>query len=105
MLVLTLQANGYEVVCPVDAVAALEMTKSESFDLLLLDTWMPGLSGTELTLEIRKTNQTTPILFYSGAATPSEIESAFTAGAQGYLVKPQGIEHLTTEIAKLIGQR
>lgn len=31
MLVLTLQVNGYEVVCPVDATAALEIVKNESF--------------------------------------------------------------------------
>jgi two-component system KDP operon response regulator KdpE len=102
MLVLTLQVNGYEVVCPVDATAALEIVKKESFDLLLLDTWVTGLSGTDLTREVRKFNQTTPILFYSGVATKPEIQEALNLGAQGYLIKPTGIAQLTDEIAKLI---
>lgn len=104
MLVLTLEVNGYEVVCPVDGAAALEIAKTESFDLLLLDTWTPGLDGRSLTSEIRKFDQKTPILFYSGAAQEIDLRNALAAGAQGYLIKPIGIDRLTAEIARLIAE-
>jgi DNA-binding response OmpR family regulator len=102
MLVFTLQVNGYEVLCAADGAAALEIAKTESFDLLLLDTWTPGLDGRSLTSEIRKFDQKTPILFYSGAAYDSDLRNALAAGAQGYLIKPAGIDRLTDEIARLI---
>ncbi len=35
-----------------------------------------------------------PILFYSGAAQESDKESARASGAQGYLVKPAGVDEL-----------
>jgi DNA-binding response OmpR family regulator len=63
---------------------------------------LPGLSGPELTRDIREFNQTTPILFYSGAAYEADKQTAFDAGAQGYLIKPIGIERLVEEIDRLI---
>jgi DNA-binding response OmpR family regulator len=104
MLVLTLQSNGYEVVCPVDTVAALAIAKTESFDLLLLDAWTAGLDGRSLTSEVRTFDQKTPILFYSGAASKTDLQEALAAGAQGYLIKPMGIDSLTDEIARLIAE-
>lgn len=104
MLVALLQSEGFEVVCPDDSIKALEMAKTESFDLLLLDTWTPGLDGHSLTSEVRKFDQKTPILFYSGAALDTDLQKALAAGAQGYLTKPIGINELTTEVTRLINQ-
>lgn len=63
---------------------------------------MPGLSGQDLTREVRRFNQRTPILFYSGAALESDKLEARDAGAQGYLIKPLGISDLVDEVARLI---
>lgn len=104
MLVRVLQAEGYEVVYLTDSIHALEFAKNESFDLILLDNWMPELDGCTLTHEIRKFDLKTPILFYSGAALETDSQAAIDAGAQGYLTKPTGINELTDEIAKLIAQ-
>ena len=102
LLVLTLEAGGYHVTLTKSSADALALAKSEEFDLLLVDNWMPGMSGNELTREIRKFNSSTPILFYSGAAYESDKQNALDAGAQGYLVKPEGILELVTEVARLI---
>ena len=104
MLVLFLQDYGYEVVCSVDGKQTLDLVKREAFDLFLFDNWLPQLSGVELTLRIRQFNKSTPILFYSGAATEEEQRSALEAGAQGYLVKPVGIEELVERIERLIAE-
>ena len=104
MLVLFLQDHGYEVVCSVDGKQTLDLVTREAFDLFLFDNWMPYLSGVELTLRIRQFNKSTPILFYSGAATEEEQRSALEAGAQGYLVKPVGIEELVERIERLIAE-
>ena len=104
MLVLFLQDYGYEVVCSVDGKQTLDLVNRETFDLFLFDNWLPEISGVDLTLRIRQFNKTTPILFYSGAATEQEQQSALEAGAQGYLIKPVGIEELVQEIERLIAE-
>ena len=67
---------------------ALELIARGRFDLYLLDNWLPGGSGVELCREIRRSDPSTPIVFYSGAGLDFEREEALAAGAQAYLVKP-----------------
>ena len=104
MLVCILESAGYHVTVTGNSAHALAIAKREAFDLFLVDSWMPGLSGTELTTEIRKFNQSTPILFYSGAAYEADKQGALNAGAQCYLIKPEGISILVEEVAKLIAE-
>lgn len=104
LLVFVLENKGYLVTCPENSADALSLAKHEQFDLLLVDNWMPGLSGQELTHQVREFNKKTPILFYSGAAYESDIQEALIAGAQGYLIKPFGISGLVDEVARLIAE-
>ena len=102
MVIFTLRRSGYEVTCVDSGTEALRLAKNEGFDLFLVDNWLPGLSGPELTAHIREFDKTTPILFYSGAAYDDDKQAALNAGAQGYLVKPIGIERLIDEVDRLI---
>lgn len=95
---------GYEVVCAESGPEALELARLEQFDLLLVENWMPDLTGVELTRHIRAFNQTTPILFYSGAAHEKDRQAALSAGAQAYLTKPADIDDLVAEAERLITQ-
>ena len=104
LLVFILGASGYSVTVTENSAEALELAQRQQFDLMLVDNWMPGLSGEQLTREIRKFNRSTPILFYSGAAYESDKQHARDAGAQGYLVKPEGISTLVAEVARLIAE-
>lgn len=104
LLVCILEGEGYHVTVTGNSAHALAIAKRELFDLILVDNWMPGLSGSQLTAEIRKFNKSTPILFYSGAAREADQKEARDSGAQGYLIKPSGITDLVAEIAKLIAE-
>jgi CheY-like chemotaxis protein len=64
LIIFTLRLNGYQVTCAETGTEALSLAKNEHFDLFLVDNWLPGLNGPELTRHIREFNQTTPILFY-----------------------------------------
>jgi DNA-binding response OmpR family regulator len=68
MLTKLLRDAGYDVVSPTDATQALTLALEEQFDLLLLDNWMPGLSGIDLTRELRKQNR--PCRFCFALAQP-----------------------------------
>jgi CheY-like chemotaxis protein len=104
LIVFMLENADYDVTCAEVSTDALSLAQSRQFDLILVDSWMPGLSGQELTTQIRKFNQSTPILFYSGAAYDADKRQARDAGAQGYLTKPDGITDLVDEVAKLIAE-
>ena len=104
LLVFILENEGYHVSVTGNSAHALAIAKREAFDLIVVDNWMPGLSGQELTREVRKFNKSTPILFYSGAAFDADEQEARDAGAQGYLTKPDGILGLVEEVAKLIAE-
>ena len=105
MLICLLQQEGYDTTCTENSADAVELAKTKHFDLILVDNWMPGLSVEDLTVEIRKFNKATSILFYSGAAYDADKRRAFNAGAQGYLVKPEGISDLVDEVARLIAEQ
>lgn len=102
LIVFILENADYDVTCAEVSMDALSLAQNKQFDLILVDSWMPGLSGQELTTEIRKFNKSTPILFYSGAAYDADKRDARDAGAQGYLIKPMGIADLVDEVGRLI---
>ena len=101
---LVLTQSGYEVVCSASTVQAIELARTQKFDLYLVDNWMPGFSGTQLTEELRQFDLKTPVLFYSGAAYETDREAARLSGAQGYLVKPADGNQLIGEVARLIAE-
>lgn len=92
----------YEVIAAVTGAQGLEMAISQPLDLIMLDAWLPDMSGVELCREIRRFNQVTPILFYSAAAYSSDIETGLAAGAQAYIVKPADLDELELTIRRLI---
>ena len=83
-----LQSAGFRVSTIDTTSGALQLAATERFDVLVLDYWMPELTGIELCRRIRAFDQTTPILICSGVTSEADKTAAIQAGAQGYLVKP-----------------
>jgi DNA-binding response OmpR family regulator len=102
LLRLLLQLEGFELVYADNAEEALSLARVSHFDLYLLDNWVPGLGGEDLCRKLRQFDQTTPILFYSGAGHESHKDGAIAAGAQGYVVKPAAPDELTAQVLALI---
>jgi CheY-like chemotaxis protein len=75
--------------------------REERFDLLMLDVWMPRVSGFEFSRQLREAGCTTPILFYSGAAGEPYQRNAFAAGGNAYVTKPD-IQCLVDTVLTLI---
>ena len=84
------------------AAQALALTARGRFDLYLLDNWLPGGSGVGLCREIRRSDPSTPVVFYSGAALDSERDEALAAGAQVYLIKPGDVALLVETVRRLL---
>jgi two-component system, OmpR family, manganese sensing response regulator len=101
LVAFVLQAEGWDVVSVEDANTGLEHAAAGGFDLYLIDNWIEGDTQNALCLGLRALDPNTPILFYSGAVFPADVESALASGAQGYLQKPCTPEALVAEILKL----
>ena len=80
---------------------ALSHFEKENFDLVVIDHCMPGMSGLNVTRQIRATGSAVPILMVtaSGAAR-EDVEEAAEAGVSDYLMKPFTAESLREKLAK-----
>ena len=100
-----LEFHGFEVRCAKDSAQALSLARAEKFNLYLLDSWLPEGPGDVLCRKLRELDPTTPVLFYSGAATEADKARAMQCGAQGYVVKPAEPDMLISEIRRLLQRK
>lgn len=97
-----LQLESYAVTSSCTAEQAKESIKNQLFDVYILDNSPFDQSGIELCRYICELDTDAQVIFYSGAAYPSNIDQGLKAGAKEYLMKPCGIEILTDTVARLI---
>src|SRR5687768_10538410 len=90
MLSRRLKREGFNVAVAEDGYQALEMIKSEKFDLVLLDIMMPGLSGYEMLPIIRETKSLAelPIIMTTAKDQSDDIVEGLRLGANDYVTKP-----------------
>ena len=104
MLTLLLAQEDYEVVTAVTMEAALQLAKSEDFDLYVLDKRLPDGSGLELCQKLSGVTPDVPCLFYTGDAYERHRREAIAAGADGYVAKPD-IDGLIENVRRLLSEK
>ena len=74
--------------------ACLDLLKTETFDVILLDIMMPELSGTEVLKDIRKkyNNFELPVIMVTAKDEASDLIDSLKIGANDYITKPVNIE-------------
>lgn len=100
MMTVILGLDGYEVRHALSVTDGLRLVRQDSFDLILLDWHFEDGTGVELCKAIRTFDTRTPILFYTGETYSDKIERAMQAGAQGYLIKPTGLEEVLQVVSR-----
>jgi DNA-binding NtrC family response regulator len=97
-----LEDAGYETVAAVDGRAALAhiSRQQETFDLLLTDMNMPGLSGAELLAVMREKRPEAPVIVITAFGTVEQAVEMVRAGAVNYLTKPFDSD----ELLRIVGQ-
>ena len=83
-----LEDVNYTTVLARSAIEAKAIVAANSFDLILMDVWMPGQDGISLLSEWHSEGFSTPIVMMSGHAEPSDIVKAMKLGATDFLKKP-----------------
>lgn len=84
-----------------DGATGIELARSESPDLILLDLMMPVIDGWQVCREIRAFSQV-PIIVVSAVADKERIGDVLSAGANAYLEKPISIEDLVGKIKQYL---
>lgn len=105
MVSFTLKAAGHTVTDAEDGKQALDIAKTQPFDLVLTDVNMPIMDGLTLTKELRSLAafRFTPILVLTTEAGMDKKQAGRAAGATGWLVKPFNPDQLLATIKKVLG--
>lgn len=103
MLKLLLGYADFEAAVAPDADAALRLMERERFSLYVLDGGLSGISGLSLCERVRASDARTPIIIFSGNASPFDIRAGLLAGADAYVVKPNTNEIVPT-VRRLLGE-
>jgi two-component system nitrogen regulation response regulator NtrX len=85
---------GHEATVCDNAARAVELLRTETFDLILSDVVMPGRSGLELLEDLKKAGVKTPIILISGQANIEMAVKATKLGALDFLEKPLSTDKL-----------
>jgi len=72
-LAMVLSAEGFRSVVAYSAADALKLLQTESFDLLLTDVMMPGMTGIELAIDVTRRQIARAVLLMSGVAATSDL--------------------------------
>ncbi|PYT79689.1 MAG: sigma-54-dependent Fis family transcriptional regulator [Acidobacteria bacterium] len=89
---------GHEATVCDNANRAVELLRTETFDLILSDVVMPGKSGMELLDDLKKAGVKTPIVLISGQANIEMAVKATRLGALDFLEKPLSTDKLLVTV-------
>jgi CheY-like chemotaxis protein len=106
MLSRRLTKKGYEVVMAFDGGAGLEMARSASPDLILMDMSLPVMDGWTATQAIKGDAATRhiPVIALTAHAMASDRDKALAAGCDDYDTKPIELPRLLGKIETLLGR-
>ncbi|WP_235295652.1 response regulator transcription factor [Portibacter marinus] len=102
---MNLELEGYEVVVADKGKQALELAKSQYFDLIILDVMLPEINGFEICEQVRLNNKEIGIIIVSAKDTAEDRVQGLKMGADDYLVKPFNLEELLLRVEKLINRK
>lgn len=103
--IIFLEKKGYDVVKATNGADAIDLCTQQSFDLVLLDEHMPGLSGLETLSRIKQAEPSIPIVMVTKSEEEDIMEQAIGAQIADYLIKPVNPNQILLCLKKNIHKR
>ena len=105
MLSRRLARKGYEVAIAIDGQQGIDMARSETPDLILMDMSLPVVDGWEATRQLKSApeTQSIPVIALTAHAMAGDREKAVEAGCNDYDIKPIELPRLLGKIEALLG--
>ncbi|KHE71937.1 response regulator transcription factor [Halobacillus sp. BBL2006] len=98
VLELELEYEGYSVVKANDGLEGMQQFRENSWDLILLDVMLPGMSGVDLLRRMRSGGDETPVIMLTAKDGLEDKVEGLDLGANDYVTKPFQIEELLARI-------
>lgn len=105
VLELELMYEGYEVGKALDGLEGFRLFQEQSWDLVLLDVMLPGISGIELLRRIRSHDSHTMVVMLTAKDSVEDKVSGLDLGANDYVTKPFQMEELLARIRASLRMR
>jgi len=101
-----LEASGYEVLQARDGTVAVEKALRDRPDIIILDLWLPGLTGSGVLRVLRANRRLdrVPVVVLSGVPEVKDREGLLSFGADEVLEKPITVEFLVEKVREWIGR-
>ncbi len=96
-----LREEGYTVESAADGETGWWMLKQSSWDVVVLDWWLPGIDGLTLLERLRREERDDPVLFLTARDAVSDKVRGLDRGADDYLTKPFDYEELLARVRVL----
>lgn len=93
-----LKKEGYDTIAAYDGENALRLAAESNPDLILLDVMLPIMDGFKVCQEIRKTNDTTPIIMLTAREEETDKVFGLELGADDYITKPFSIREVLARV-------
>lgn len=103
--IIFLQEKGYDVITANNGSDAIELVKSNHFDIIFLDENMPGLSGLETLSEIKSLAPNVPVVMITKSEEENIMDEAIGSKMSDYLIKPVNPKQILLTIKKNIDQK
>ena len=98
--VLFLKQKGYEVITVSNGFDGIEQCKQHSFDLILLDEMMPGITGLETLQQIKEITPSTPVVMLTKSEEEDIMNQAIGSKIADYLIKPVNPNQISAELSR-----
>src|SRR3984957_20220584 len=100
LLELQLAEEGFQARIAADAETGLQMLGKESFDVVVTDLKLPGMSGLEFLQAVKRINADLPVVIMTAFGTVESAVDAMKAGASDYVLKPSSRAELVLVVRK-----
>ncbi|MFT6981560.1 MAG: DNA-binding response OmpR family regulator [Crocinitomicaceae bacterium] len=97
-----LKSEGYSVTLCTDGAEGFKRFNDDSFHMCIFDVMMPKKDGFSLAKDVRKIDNTIPILFLSAKSNDEDKVEGFKSGGDDYLTKPFNSEELQLRVAAML---
>src|SRR4051795_7245806 len=107
LVLLHLGLEGFTTASSGDGAEALQMARTQRFDLIILDVMLPGLDGVTVCRAIRREPhlKDVPILMLTARREESDKVNGLESGADDYLTKPFGVREFVARVRALLRRR
>ncbi len=103
--IIFLQRKGYEVTTVSNGADAIDQCRQRTFDLIMLDEMMPGMTGLETLQQIKEISPSTPVVMVTKSEEENIMDQAIGSKIADYLIKPVNPSQILLSLKKNIHRK